>query len=55
MEWVLYFMIVSAVDSREFETGTVTARSCAIAEEWVRAALRPGFRLVVDTCVPAQR
>ena len=49
---VMIYRESDALDS--FETGTVTAQSCAAAEQYVRAGLLPGQRLLVGACVQQQ-
>ena len=39
-----------AINARACEEGEVTHRSCAFAEEYVRAGMRPGQTLFITEC-----
>lgn len=47
---VLSFLIWRTDDDHAAEAGEVTARSCAIAEQYMRDGLREGQRLFVMAC-----
>lgn len=42
-----------AIGWQACEEGEIRARSCAAAEAWVRAAMRPGQTLHVSSCESA--
>lgn len=53
--YTLSFLICTAAadpatGARSCEQGDVTHRSCAMAEAYVRAGLRPGQELFVQSC-----
>lgn len=52
--FTLAFVIYSHVDEMAAEPGTVTARSCAAAEAYVRAGLQPGQDVMLGRCVAVQ-
>lgn len=48
--WMLSFFIYRTDDDFAFEPGDITATSCAVAEQHMRAALRPNQMLYVISC-----
>lgn len=48
--WLLAFLIYRPADGRVAEEGHVIARSCAIAEAYIRAGLREGQAVSFGAC-----
>ena len=59
LEAVLAFTVCGAPDpaspSERCEDGTVTARTCEVAEAWVRGGLQPGQELRLGICTLVER
>lgn len=53
--FILAFTIINVTDSRNWEEGTVIARSCAEAISYVQNGLRENQRLIVDGCIELAR
>jgi hypothetical protein len=55
LTFVLAFVLCASPDCEDdFEHGTITARSCAAAEAYLRAGLRPHQWLHILGCEPRQ-
>jgi hypothetical protein len=50
--FLLLFLIYRADDNHAWEQGTIAARSCAAAEAFIRAGLRPGQAVQFGECRP---
>jgi len=50
--FLLLFLIYRTDDDYAAEAGEVRARSCEVAEAWVRAGLQPGQDVMLTGCGP---
>lgn len=50
--FLLVFTLYREDDDHAYEGGHIIARSCAIAEQYLRAGLQAGQSLLLSRCVP---
>ena len=49
--FILTFTIINIENDHEWETGTITARTCEIARQHVENGLRSNQRIIFGDCV----